>query len=105
MLESHEMSSEERLIHVRSLFEASAKMDQQRALERKLKRKRENSGASMTSTASSLSTSAKPISPPTKKLRGLADEPNRDEILNSKSIESTNYGNDSQNYLSPFIRY
>ena len=104
MLESHEMSSEERLIHVRSLFEASAKLDQQRALERKLKRKRENSGASMTSTASSLSTSAKPISPPTKKLRGLTDEPNRDEILNSKSIESTNYGKYSS-YISSAIRY
>ena len=105
MLESHEMSSEERLIHVRSLFEASAKLDQQRALERKLKRKRENSGASMTSTASSLSTNAKPISPPTKKLRRLTDEPNRDEILNSKSIESTNYGNYSSSYISSALRY
>ena len=74
MLETKQMNSEERLYHVKTLFEESVKLEEKRALDKKLnKRKRQGSGTSMTSTISSISSNTLAISPPNKKMRGLTE--------------------------------
>ena len=66
------MNAEERLKFVRSLFDASVKLEEKRALEKKLsKRKREESGNSINSSMSTAS-SNKNTSPPNKKRRSAA---------------------------------
>ena len=71
MLETNNMDFEERLNHAKSLFDASVKLQEERALDKKpSKRKRQESGTSMTSTISSASSNTKVVSPPNKKPRG-----------------------------------
>ena len=78
MLQTKDMDIEERLNHVRSLFHETVKQEEKRSLEKKMmKRKRQGSGTSITSTNSSASSNVKVISPPNKKLRalGVSSEP------------------------------
>ena len=65
------MSIDERLRFAKSIFDVSVKLEEQRALEKKLasKRKRQESGNSMSSTMSSTSSNLKTLSPPSKKRR------------------------------------
>ena len=70
MLSTKDMSIDERLRFVKSLFDESVKQEEQRALEKKLnKRKRQESGNSVSSTMSSASSNQKTLSPPSKKRR------------------------------------
>ena len=71
MEQTKQMTFEERLNHVKALFEDSVlKLEEKKALDKKLnKRKRQGSGTSMTSTISSISSNTAAVSPPSKMMR------------------------------------
>ena len=98
MLSTKEMNEEERLKFVRSLFDASVKLEEQRALEKKLlgKRKREESGNSINSIISTAPSNKKHISPPNKKRREYSESSKPEKSEDSQSsitnADTTNEG-------------
>jgi hypothetical protein len=87
MSETKNMDFEERLKHAKSLFDASVKLQEERALDKKpSKRKRHESGTSMTSTISSTSSNTKAVSPPNKKLRGNTEILESDAGVDNQSM-------------------
>ena len=87
MLETKNMDCEERLKHAKSLFDASVKLQEEKALDKKPnKRKRQESGTSMTSTISSASSNTKAVSPPNKKRRGNTDVSESEDSVDNQSM-------------------
>ena len=94
MLLTNHMNSEERLNHMKALFEDSvSKMEEKRAVEKLNKRKRQNSGTSITSTISSVSSNVATISPPNKKMRGPMDSINSEASsgIPHQHLENSNF--------------
>ena len=97
MLQTKDMGSDERLKHAKSLFDASVKLlEDRRALDKK--RKRRESGTSMTSTISSISSTTKAFSPPNKKRRGNSEALQYDSNLENHAINtaSSSLGENSE---------
>ena len=91
MLSTNDMSIDERLSFVKSLFDESVQREEQRALEKKHnKRKRQESGNSISSSKSSASYKLKTLSPPNKKRRENEEKVKTENCDNSqpKTIEA-----------------
>ena len=96
MLQTKDMDSEQRLHHVKSLFETSVRLAEEkrekRALEKKQnKRKREASGSSMTSSVSSISTNISAVSPPNKRLRATTEEEDSEDGSGTEPLQLVNF--------------
>ena len=94
MLQTKEMNLDERLANAKFLFDSSIQRDEKRAMEKRLeKRKRQSSGTSMTSTISSISSMTKEVSPPNKRLRGLAENSDGETEESQSSLPIKKRGN------------